>query len=197
MQYTFLLVGLHPKVPELRDWLLLIRPEDVKVQDKVFTLTAQKHFLRSLRIGYEPTPSGFDRQVQLPESDVAVYDVIPPVELAARVNFAQSKYLMAGHSVLLNAVGGWMLRRDATPVYDRRESDRLEWPKLEENPNEIISVHRFGGCAHYYLVSSAGRMFDPNKHDSYAAAEAHALRYVPPTRVRESLPTAVYGRDGD
>jgi len=95
-----------------------------------------------------------------------------PIKLAAQWLLSVERYLLTGEAVLVNSNGGLMPRIGAI-VLGEVESDKLIWPDHYED--EVLTISRWPERRHYYLCSNKGRIFVPDKHNTFEDAHKAAL----------------------
>ena len=73
----------------------------------------------------------------------------------------------------------------------------MVWPE-DTQKYEDISIGRFPDGGHYYLSSNMGRIFVPEKYNTYDEALTMARNYVEDDHIRELTPDYKVGRkEGD
>jgi len=84
--------------------------------------------------------------------------------------------LFSNHkAIYFNPNGSWMADIKGYKTHETRESDKLVWPTEED---EVITISRWRRGGHWYLSSSANRMFEKNGFSTCNGAETVAKNYV-------------------
>lgn len=69
-----------------------------------------------------------------------------------------------------------------TKILETVESDNLYWDDYFDD--EIVTISRWPKAKHFYLASNKGRIFVPDKYNTYKVAYMAVLRYVPADRIK-------------
>jgi hypothetical protein len=163
----------HAKCPNLTGWYLELAPDDVDTLMKVHKGVTCLYFFK---FGKDPhfTPADVNKT-----NEIGVF--YNPIKLAAQWLLSIERFLLNGKTVLVNSNGG-IMPMDGVKILETVESDNLHWD--DRFDDEIITISRWPLAKHYYLASSKGRVFIPEKHNSYNEAQQEALRYVPADRIK-------------
>ena len=164
MKYKFALCQMHPKLPDLQGWCLVLHPDDPETLMKVHSGVC---YLYYAKFGMNPhfDPNG-------------PYN---PIKLAAQWLLSVERYLLAGTTIVVNINGGIIPLEDII-VLETVESDNLRWNKRFDD--EVITVSKWPDGTHYYLCSNKDRIFIPSKYNKFDDAYQEALRYVPEDRIK-------------
>lgn len=168
MRYKFHRCQCHSKLPNLTGWYVELRPDDVETLMKLHKGVAGLYYFKF----------GMDPHIQANDTLRTFYN---PVKLSSQWFLGINRFLMAGETVLVNCNGG-MMPLLGTTILETVESDDLDWNV--EYDDEIITIGKWFGAKHYYLGSSKGRMFVPDKYNEWETAYRAALRHVPAERIK-------------
>ena len=162
-QYRFARCQVHPDFDDVQGWFLEVRGDDPQLVAALHKSVAAKY---CSTLGTDSHGHGGMR------SNAAV--------LAALWLQSLEQELQQG-DVLVNPAGGFVAKRDLIVLAEIKRRD-LTWP--EDIPDEVITISRWPKGKHYYLCSNRGRVFVPEKFNTYRAAERAALRYVSADRIK-------------
>ena len=163
MSYKFHLCQPHRKCPNLTGWYMELRPDDLDTLMKIHKGVTGLYWHK---FGMNPhiDPTG-------------PYN---PIKLAAQWLMSVQSQLATGETILVNMNGG-IMPFDDTIILETETSDDLSWDVRFED--EIVTISKWFKGNHYWLSSSKGRIFVPDKYNTFESAYRAALRYVPVGRI--------------
>jgi hypothetical protein len=161
--YRFHRCNTDPRFPDLQDWRIEIRPDDPDTLEKIHRGVAAAYLAR---FGKDPH-----------RWNDPYYNWLT---LGAKWLQTAEKLLWDG-PIVVNINGG-ILPRDAVVILETVETEEIDFNVRFEN--EVITITRWREGKHYWLASSKFRLFVPDKHNTYADARKHALRYVSADRIK-------------
>jgi hypothetical protein len=165
--YEFVRCAPDPRFPDQCGWYMKVPSDDQELFEKVHHAMALALFRRfdcDPHIQKDPIFSEMVGLQRLGEYWGRGFDM-----LAARDGI-----------VYVNSSFGFLPEPPAKVLASQRKR-KFEWP------SEIkgwITIQRWAGRPHWYLSTRDGRAFDPPKHNTLKAAEAHARRLVPAKRIQ-------------
>jgi hypothetical protein len=168
MTYKFHRCQTHPKCPDSIGWYLELRPDDPETMMKVHRGVSAMYFHKF----------GMDPHLK---PDTVRGHFYNPIRLAALWLTGIERFFSEGETALVNVNGG-LMPLDGTIILETVESDDIAWD--ERFDDEIITVSRWPQAKHFYLCSSKGRLFVPDKYATFEAAHTAALRFVPEERIK-------------
>ena len=168
MKYTFHRCQCDPRLPDLTGWYLVLRPDDSETLMKLHKGVAGIYYFKF----------GMDPHIQANDTLRTFYN---PVKLASQWFLGVNRFLMAGETILVNCNGGFIPLL-GTKILETVQSDEIDWSVQYDD--EIITIGKWFQAKHFYLCSSKGRMFVPDKYNEYETAYRAALRHVPVTRIK-------------
>jgi len=107
------------------------------------------------------------------------------------------KYILNGMVLLFNINGGFCVLNNTFQILDTIETEKFEFPVLNENPEKII-IHQWRGGKHWYLTSDRKREFETPKFNSLSNAYNEALKFTTIENIsKEESKMYMYLHDGD
>lgn len=178
--FRFCLVNLDTRMPLLKEWRLKLTPDDADAADALHKCLAESWFLQSLKDPHNVA------EIKRYGSEAAINLRKAPVERASRwLNITLGARLQRV-TILVNSVGGYCFLDNTVRILDTVESTELaDWPAPDDLDNtEIITISQYPGRQHWYLSSSRERVFIPAQHQTLAAAQAQAAKFVPEANIK-------------
>jgi len=163
MRYRFHRCQPHARCPDLTEWYLVLRPDDVDTLMKLHKGVVGLYFFKF----------GMDPHIQKDKTQAALYHW---AKLGAHWLMSVERYLMNGETLLVNHNGG-IMPMDGVKVLETVESDNIHWDNRYDD--EIITISRWPRGKHWYLASNKfQRLFIPAKYVNFEEARHEALRYT-------------------
>jgi len=175
--YTFAEIAPDKRFVNNKAWYLKLPKEEIELMFRLHKSVTTKLFLRD---GNDPHM--FNKAGQ-PTCEMAV--IMNPIALGAKWVMSVECFFGMFDYIFVNAVGGFV-PPSGIQVFKEITSGDLLWPGAYVD--EKITMSRWEAGTHYYLVSSKGRIFVPEKFDTETEALQHALNFVPRERIEFKQP---------
>lgn len=175
--YTFIQVQCHPKIPDLKQWCLLVTNKDSDLFLQLHKSVASQLFFK---YGIDPHFTNKDGTPKRKEE--YFYN---PFILGSRWLIAGEQQLLTTGYLLVNKAGGFFPPPKNLNELPTIQSEELEWPGEKLNSYEKIVIRKWKDGTHYYLSSSNNRIFAKEKFDSIEDAKREAIKYVSEDRIEQ------------
>jgi hypothetical protein len=169
MNYTFCKVQCHPNCPNLLGWYLKVASGDIALQMDLHLAVTSRYALKVNR-----DPHNYNKATK--EHTGLYKTILNPVIMSANWLLATTNAL-AKDDILVNENGGWMYY-EAQYVRETLITDKFRFPNIQLDDCERITIKRWPQNKHWYLISSQGRLFIPEKTNTLQEAEQIALQFV-------------------
>lgn len=170
--YTFVRCRPHPKV-DAESWYVKVSKDDLPLFERLHKAVSVGLFQR-----YVMDPHYFkDGNEHRPNSELG--DLIAPMRLGGGWCMTMEKIFHEHGCAFVNSSGGITTPME---VLEERKSETLHFPENPSRPSvrspEVITISQFPAGDHYYLKSTQGRLFSPEKYNTFDEAYAVALKYT-------------------
>lgn len=176
--YTFVQMKCHPKIRHLKVWCLKILAAEMDIFASIHTSVATHIFLR-----FGKDPHLFYQDMGEAREEESRF--CTPLHLAGLWGETVERVLQEFGYVLINESGGlFPPRKPLRPLATVHQKECV-WPDsyTKKYADELITILRWQDGKHYYLKSNRGRIFLPDKHNSFRAAKAVAKNFVPSNKI--------------
>lgn len=169
--YTFALVNMDIRLPDLQGWYLVVKDADTFTEMHGAVTKAAY-----LRYNIDPHLSGDAGHPGRAESfEGQMYN---PVNLGAKWFDTASKYFFKCGTIFVNQNGGIVPKSEKIKVLKTVVKTTLEFPKsVMAEKDEWITISAWPDGKHFY-ISSRRRVFSPEKFDTMDEARKEALKYT-------------------
>ncbi len=187
--YRFVKIKVHPRIPDLFGWYLVITKDDINLFFDTHRHTAQSMFMK-----FHRDPHLYDQKTWKPVGDMA--DFYNPVRLSAGWLETAEKAMGQYGVIYVNPAGGMIY--GTVEIVDEIENERLVFP-TPPDPDLLITISRWGDGRHFYLSSKQRPVLsEQNKFNTIKEAHDEACRHALPANITvKDTGKFTYTREGD